>query len=110
MKKLLLAVILSLAFIAPPVFAQSVDADLDAWWAEINTFQEANSAKGAFQTLMTDIDRNLDLLQKMNADGDFDGLPASWRAKALWAWQTLDTARDTVKADAEFMAGIEWRP
>jgi len=37
-------------------------------------------------------------------------LPASWRTKALWAWQQLNTARDAIKADPDFMEGINWRP
>jgi hypothetical protein len=46
----------------------------------------------------------------MNAAGDFDSLPASAKAKAIWIWTQLDNARDTVKADAEAMEFINWRP
>jgi len=88
----------------------SIATDLDAWWAELSDYQESNTAKAKFQNIMATIDQMLDELQTMNSNGDFDQLPASWKAKAVWAWQQLDATRDTVKADAEFMEGINWRP
>ncbi|NIT61119.1 MAG: hypothetical protein GWN00_34425 [Aliifodinibius sp.] len=88
----------------------SITSDLDTWWAEVDGYNDSNAAKAKFQDLMAEIDRNLDELAQMNTNGEFDKLPASWRTKAIWAWQQLDTARDTVKADAEFMEGINWTP
>ena len=88
----------------------SITTDLDAWWAELSDYQESNKAKGVFQDIMNTIDQILDELQTMNDNSDFNQLPASWKAKAIWAWQQLDAARNTVKADAEFMEGILWRP
>jgi hypothetical protein len=88
----------------------TVTSDLDAWWAELKDYDESNAAKAKFQELMIAFEQSLDELQQMNADGEFDKLPASWKAKALWAWQQFDNARDTVKADAEFMEGLNWRP
>ena len=87
-----------------------ITEDLDLWWSEVDGYNDSNAAKAKFQDLLMQIDQNLDELAQMNADGEFDKLPDSWKAKALWAWQTLDAARDTVKADAEFMEGINWRP
>jgi len=88
----------------------SVTTDLNTWWAELSDYQESNSSKAKFQDIMATIDQMLDELKTMNDNGDFDQLPSSWKAKAVWAWQQLDAARDTVKADAEFMEGINWRP
>jgi len=88
----------------------TITSDLDAWWAQLKDYDESNAAKAKFQELMIEIDSNLDELAAMNTDGDFDILPASWKAKAIWAWQQLDAARDTVKADAEFMEGLNWKP
>ena len=88
----------------------SITTDLDAWWETVSDYNQSNTAKARFQDLMSNIDQNLDELQTMNANGDFDQLPSSWKAKAVWAWGLLDTARDTVKADSEFMEGINWKP
>jgi len=88
----------------------TITNDLNTWWAELSDFQRGNKAKAQFQDTMNTIDQMLDELKIINDSGDFDQLPPSWKAKALWAWQQLDAARDTVKADAEFMEGINWRP
>ena len=88
----------------------SITTDLDAWWAEKLDYDESNTAKARFQDLMISFDQNLDELSQMNTNGDFDQLPSSWKAKAVWAWQQFSAARDTVKADSEFMEGINWRP
>lgn len=87
-----------------------VTIDLNTWWADVCDHNESNQAKAELQDIMIMIDEELDRLQAMNANSDFDKLPASWKAKAIWAWGILDAARDTVKADAEFMEGINWRP
>lgn len=88
----------------------TITEDFNAWWEELKGLNESNSAKARFQDLMIEIDNNLNELAQMNADGKFDELPASWKARALWAWQQLDTARDTIKADDDFMEGINWTP
>ena len=88
----------------------TITQDLDAWWTTVSDYNESNSAKAKFQEIMSSIDQQLDELSAMNTAGDFDELPASWKAKAIWAWGQLDAARDAVKGDAEFMEGINWRP
>lgn len=88
----------------------STTTELDAWWAIKTDYDESNKAKGKFQDIMNTMDQMLDELQTMNANGNFDQLPASWKAKAIWAWGQFNTTRNTVKADAEFMEGINWRP
>ena len=88
----------------------TIQQDLDAWWAEITDLQEGNSAKAVFQDVMTSLDENLDKLDEMNNNGDFDSLPASVKAKMVTGWQALDGVRDSLKADADFMAVISWRP
>ena len=88
----------------------SVTDDLNDWWGVFKDYQESNAAKAKFQDIMTTIDEYLDELQAMNAAGDFDQLPATVKAKFLWAWQQLDNARDTVKADTDFMEAISWKP
>jgi uncharacterized protein YjgD (DUF1641 family) len=87
-----------------------ISDDLDTWWAELSDYEESNSAKAKFQEIMQSFDQALNELSDMNAAGDFDQLPASWKARAVWAWQQFDAARDIVKADADFMEGINWRP
>ena len=86
-----------------------VTTELNEWWVAHQDYQESNTAKAKFQDIMNTIDQMLDELKTMNDNSDFNQLPASWKAKALWAWQQLDAARNTVKADAEFMEGINWR-
>ena len=88
----------------------SITTDLDAWWVAHQDYIESNKAKGKFQDIMTTIGQMLDELQTMNTNGDFDQLPASCKTKAIWMWQQLDAARDTIKADAEAMEFIGWRP
>ena len=88
----------------------SITTDLDAWWAELSDYTESNTAKAKLQDIMTTIDQMLDELQTMNTNGDFDQLPASCKAKAIWMWAQLDNARDTIKADADAMEFIGWRP
>ena len=87
-----------------------ISDDLDAWWEELLDYSESNAAKAKFQDLMIQFEQNLNELQEMNAEGEFDKLPASWKAKAIWAWQQFDAARDIVKADADFMEGLNWTP
>lgn len=87
-----------------------ITTDLDAWWAAHQDYTGSNTAKAKFQDIMGAINRELDDLQTMNINGDFDQLPASWKAKAIWAWGQLDAARNTVKADTDFMEGINWTP
>jgi hypothetical protein len=88
----------------------TITTDLDIWWETVSDLNESNAAKAKFQDLMNSFDQALNELSDMNSAGDFDELPASWKAKAIWAWGQFDTARDTVKADAEFMEGLNWRP
>ena len=88
----------------------SITTDLDAWWVEHQDYQESNSAKAKFQDIMNTIDEKLDRLQAKNANGDFDQLPASSKAAAIWGWTQLDNARNAVKANAAFMEFIGWRP
>ena len=88
----------------------SITNDLDTWWTEVSDYNESNAAKARFQDIVVTMDQMLDELAQMNTNGDFDKLPVSWKAKAIWAWQQLDNARDTIKADPEFMEGINWRP
>ena len=88
----------------------SISTDLDTWWADYTDFQESNTAKGKFQEIMLQIDEQLNKLSDMNTNGDFDELPSNWKTKAVWAWGQLNTARNTVKADAGFMEGINWKP
>lgn len=92
------------------VKAMSISTDLDAWWVNVSDYNESNDAKAKFQDIMRNIDRQLNELADMNTAGDFDKLPVSWKAKAVWAWGQLNTARNTVKADADFMEGINWVP
>ena len=87
-----------------------ISDDLDTWWEELSDYEESNASKAKFQEVMQSFDQGLNELSAMNANGDFDQLPASWKAKAVWAWQQFDAARDAVKADADFMEGINWRP
>jgi len=89
---------------------EEIETDLDAWWAVLKDYNESNDSKAVFQTLMGNINDNLNKLKEKNDAGDFDMMPASVKAKWVWAWQQLDAARDTVKADPEFMASLEWRP
>jgi len=88
----------------------TITTDLNAWWAVLSNYEESNSAKAKFQEIMQTIDQYLNELAEMNSNGDFDQLPASVKAKFIWAWTQLDNARDTVKADADFMEAIGWRP
>ena len=88
----------------------SITTDLDAWFVNLTDYNESNSAKAKFQEIMSTIDQMLDELQTMNANGDFDQLPASCKTKAIWMWTQLDTARNTIKADADAMEFIGWRP
>jgi hypothetical protein len=83
---------------------------LDAWWVIKQDYDESNAAKAEFQNTMSMFEQGLDRLQQMNAAGDFDQIPAIVKTKWLWAWQQWDTVRDTLKADAEFMASLNWRP
>lgn len=88
----------------------SIQTDLDAWWVQISDYNESNAAKARFQEVMGEIDRKLDELQTMYAAGDYDKLPTSVKNKFVWAWQQLDAVRDTLKADADFMAALSWTP
>lgn len=88
----------------------SITTDLNAWWAELSDYTESNTAKAKFQDIMNTIDQMLDELQTMNANGDFDQFPVSCKTKAIWMWQQLDAARNTIKADAEAMEFIGWQP
>lgn len=88
----------------------SITSDLDAWWAEHQDYQESNLAKAKFQDIMTLIDQKLDELQVMNTNGDFNQLPASSKTVAVWGWTQLDNARNALKANADFMEFIGWRP
>ena len=87
-----------------------VTTDLNEWWVAHQDYQESNTAKAKFQDIMATIDQMLDELKTMNDNGDFDRLPASSKTKAIWMWTQLDAARDTIKADAEAMEFIGWRP
>lgn len=87
-----------------------VSEDLDSWWAEKQSYDESNTAKAEFQDTMTDIDRHLDVLEASYNAGDYDKLPQSVKTKFIWAWGQLNTARNTIKADADFMAAISWKP
>lgn len=88
----------------------SITTDLDAWWVQEQGYENSNRAKGRFWEIMNEIGKRLDELQQMNLNGDFDKLPATVKAKFVWAWGILDTARDTVKADAGFMEALNWKP
>jgi hypothetical protein len=88
----------------------SITTDLDTWWETLSGYSKSNDAKARFQELMIEFERALNELSLMNQAGDFDELPASWKAKAVWAWQQFDSARNTIKADADFMEGLNWRP
>jgi hypothetical protein len=59
---------------------------------------------------MNNIDRGLNELQTMYTAGDFDKLPASVKAKFVSAWSQLDTVRNALKADVDFMAALSWVP
>ena len=89
---------------------QEIYDDLDAWWAILTDYGDGNSAKAKFQDTMGDFEKGLNELAQMNSDGDFDQLPASVKAKFVWAWQQFDAARDAVRADEDFMASLSWRP
>ena len=88
----------------------TITTDLDTWWDELDSYNNSNSAKAKFQDIMSQIDQQLDELQQMNADGEFDKLPATVKAKFVWAWGQLDAVRDTLKADSDFMEALAWRP
>ena len=88
----------------------SITTDLDAWWADLKDYQESNSAKAKFQEIMSTIDQMLDELKAMYDAGDYNQLPDSVKTKFVWAWGQLDDARDTVKADSDFMTAINWKP
>ena len=90
--------------------AQDILDALDGWWAELQDYEESNSAKAKFQDVMNMFDSGLNELEAMNTAGDFDQIPAVIKAKWLWAWQQWDAVRDTLKADDEFMASLTWRP
>ena len=109
MKKILTGILIGLMLSAGIIFSGTSN-DLDTWWGELQAYSKANSAKAKFQETMRSIEKHLDSLADMNADGDFDGLPASVKAKFIWAWGQLDAARDTIKADSEFMDAINWTP
>jgi len=83
---------------------------LDAWWGIKQDYDESNTAKAEFQSTMWSFEEGLNRLEQMNNDGDFDQMPALVKAKMIWAWQQWDAVRDTLKADADFMAIIEWKP
>lgn len=87
-----------------------ITEDLNTWWDILKDYKASNSARLKFVGMMSEIDTALNVLQDMNQNGDFDELPESWRTKAIWAWQQLDNARQTIKADGEFMEGINWTP
>ena len=87
----------------------SITTDLNAWWVVHQDYQESNSAKGDFQNTMSTFDQMLDELKRKNDNGDFDQLPASSKAVAVWAWQQWNTVRNTVKANADFLEFIGWR-
>ena len=84
--------------------------ELNTWWAELTDYNESNDAKARFQDIMNTIDQMLNELQAMHSNGDFDKLPINSKNKAIWIWQQLDAARDTIKADAEAMEFINWKP
>lgn len=88
----------------------AVTEDLDAWWVQITDYNESNAAKATFQSTMRNIDEQLNELQRAYAAGEYDKLPLSVKNKFVWAWQQLNTARNAVKADTEFMAAINWTP
>jgi len=88
----------------------SIQTDLDTWWVQISDYNESNAAKAKFQDVMTMIDERLNDLAAMNAKGDFDKLPASVKAKFVSAWSQLNTVRNALKADADFMAALNWTP
>jgi len=86
------------------------DADLTVWWQTIVDVEQGNAAKAQFQTTMQSLDDGLNTLKTAYDAGDYNQLPASVRTKFVWAWSQLNTVRNTLKADAEFMAALNWRP
>jgi len=88
----------------------TITTDLNAWYVELKGYNDSNTAKAKFQEIMWTIDQYLDELATMNQAGEFDKLPDSTKTKLIWAWQQLDTVRDTLKADADFIEALDWRP
>jgi len=88
----------------------TITSDLNAWWDELSDYEESNTAKAKFQEIMIAIEQYLNELAQMNSNGDFDKLPPAVKSKFVWAWNQLDSARDTVKADSDFMEAITWKP
>ena len=88
----------------------TITSDLNSWWATLSDYNESNSAKAKFQDIVREIDKMLNDLQSMNSAGDFNSLPSSAKAKAIWIWQQLNAARNAVEADAEAMEFIKWTP
>ena len=88
----------------------TIKPDLDAWWVVLTDYNEANAAKARFQDLMWQFEGALDELETMNGTGDFDQLPASVKAKMVWAGQQFAAARNTVKADSDVIDIIQWTP
>ena len=88
----------------------SITTDLNTWWTTKTAYDDSNEAKAEFQRIMASIDESLDKLYEMNAAGKFNQLPASVKAEFIAAWTTLDTVRDSLKADAGFMEALNWRP
>lgn len=84
--------------------------DLNAWWIQLQDYEESNSAKAKFQDIMSSIDRMLTELEDMYNAGDFSKLPVSVQTEFVWAWGQLDAVRQACLARTAFMQALEWTP
>jgi len=107
MKKILIGILIGMMLSAGIIFAGTVTDEFDVWWEEKKTlYDNPNSAKASLQNFI----RAYDEVKQHKDAGDFNNFPTTWKAKALAAWNNFSPVLEAMKADAEFMEGIEWRP
>ena len=88
----------------------TITTDLDTWWGDLSDYQESNAAKAAVQDMVNTVQQMVSDLATMNANGDFDELPPSAKAAAIWIWQKYNAANNAVEADADAQEFLSWTP
>ena len=91
-------------------YAGTISDELNAWWSYKTALEDPNKVKAELQEVCWGLDGHLNDLKASYDAGKFDNFPTASKAKAIWIYQQLKTARDAIQADSGAMELLDWRP
>ena len=92
-------------------YAGTISDELNAWWSsKTSLYDDPNEVKAQLQEACWGLNDQLAALKESYDAGKFDNFPTASKAKAIWIYQQLKTARDAIAADSDAMELLDWRP